>query len=107
MPNRARKKGFGTALVESLGEVAAWKSGELALEVVNIEPMTSEDVKTIRKKVAKTAKAFERRFGIPVATLNNWEQGRRQPDPASRLLLRVIEAAPDTVEQVALAQTAQ
>lgn len=96
-------KGFdlGQALKEGLTEALAWKRGELALEVVNIDPMPAERIRQIRKKVAKSAKEFERRFGIPAATVNNWEQGRRKPDPAGRLLLQVIEAAPDVVEKAA------
>lgn len=92
---------FGGALLESLKEVAAWKRGEIALEVANVDPMPAERIRAIRKKVAKSAKEFERRFGIPAATINNWEQGRRRPDPAGRLLLKVIDVAPETVERVA------
>lgn len=92
---------FGEALLESLGEIRAWKRGEIALEVVNIEPMPPERIRAIRKKVARSVKEFERRFGIPAATLNNWEQGRRSPDPAGRLLLKVIDAAPEIVEKAA------
>ncbi len=103
MKMKKKKTAFGSALVESLSEVAAWKRGDTALEVVNIPPITGGEIQAIRKKVARTAREFERRFGIPVATLNNWEQGRRQPDPAGRLLLRVIEAEPELVERVALA----
>jgi putative transcriptional regulator len=39
-------------------------------------------------------------FGIPVRTLEGWEQGRRQPDPAASVLLRVIERNPKAVEDV-------
>jgi putative transcriptional regulator len=99
-----KKTDFGAALIESLGEVAAWKRGEVVVEVVNIPTISAGDIQAIRKKVARTAREFERRFGIPVATLNNWEQGRRQPDPAGRLLLRVIEAEPDVVARVAMAK---
>jgi putative transcriptional regulator len=31
--------------------------------------------------------------------MNNWEQGRRKPDPAARVLLQVIEKNPDAVRQ--------
>lgn len=92
---------LGKALEEGLNEALAWKRGELALETVNIDPMPVERIRAIRKQVAKSAKEFERRFGIPAATINNWEQGRRKPDPAGRLLLKVIEAAPDVVEKTA------
>jgi putative transcriptional regulator len=92
---------FAEGLIEGLREALAWKRGEIALEVVHIDPMPAKRIRAIRKKVAKSAKEFERRFGIPAATVNNWEQGRRKPDPAGRLLLKVIEAAPEVVEKAA------
>ena len=94
---------FGLGLEEGLREALAWKLGEIALESVNIDAMSAERIRAIRKKVAKSAKEFERRFGIPAATINNWEQGRRSPDPASRLLLKVIEQSPEIVEKAAQA----
>jgi putative transcriptional regulator len=92
---------LGRELEQALGEALAWKRGALELEVVEIEPMPAERVRAIRRKVARSAKAFERRFGIAAATVQNWEQGRRQPDPAARLLLKVIEADADLVERIA------
>ncbi|HYF06522.1 MAG TPA: transcriptional regulator [Acetobacteraceae bacterium] len=90
---------FGVALVESLREAVAWKRGERALETVNIDPMPAERVRAIRRRVATSARDFELRYGIPAATLNNWEQGRRHPDPAARLLLMVMEQEPDAIER--------
>lgn len=97
----AEAPSFGEALLEGLEEARAWKRGELALETVNIDPMPASRIRAIRKKVAASPREFEARFGIPAATLNNWEQGRRKPDPAGRLLLRVIDAAPDLVAGLA------
>ena len=42
------------ALIESLGEVAAWKRGELDLDLVEIDTMPPERIKSIRKKVARS-----------------------------------------------------
>lgn len=53
-------------------------------------------MQAIRKAVAKSPKAFERRFGVPARTLEGWEQGRRV-DVAARVLLTVIEHDPDAV----------
>lgn len=92
---------LGKALEDGLKEALAWKRGELALETVNIDPMPVERIRAIRKGVARSAKAFEARFGIPAATINNWEQGRRKPDPAGRLLLKIIEKDPEAVERAA------
>jgi putative transcriptional regulator len=92
---------LGLALEEGLREALAWKRGEVALEVVNVEPMPPKRIKAIRRKAARSARAFETRFGISASTLQNWEQGRRRPDPTARLLLKVIEADADFVERVA------
>lgn len=94
---------LGLSLEEGLKEALAWKRGEIALETVNLDPMPAERIRNIRKKVAKSAKEFERRFGIPAATINNWEQGRRSPDPAGRLLLKVLDQDPEAVERAARA----
>ena len=91
---------FGDGLLEGLREAAAWKRGEIVLETVAVNPMPPERVRAIRRKVSKSARDFEQRFGIPAATLSNWEQGRRTPDPAARVLLRVIEQDPEAVLRV-------
>lgn len=88
---------FGESLIEALEEVRAWQRGEATLEVVTVDPMPPARIRAIRKRVARSAREFERRFGIPAATLSNWEQGRRKPDPAACALLRVIEREPEAV----------
>jgi putative transcriptional regulator len=99
MAKKGKATDFGDGLLEGLREAAAWRRGELALETINVDPMPPARVKEIRKAVAKSTKEFERRFGIPAATMENWEQGRRKPDPAARALLTVIEQEPGVVER--------
>jgi putative transcriptional regulator len=43
---------------------------------------------------------FATRFGLPPATLRNWEQGRAHPDAPTRVLLAVIAKYPEAVEDV-------
>lgn len=88
---------LGLAIEEGLREALSWKRGERALESVNLDPMPPERIRAIYKSVARSTKEFERKFGIPVGTLNNWLQGRRNPDPASRAYLTVIARNPDAV----------
>ncbi len=57
------------------------------------------DVKAIRKKLGLSQAAFARRFGFSVRTVQQWEQGRTLPERSTRILLRVIEAAPKIVDQ--------
>jgi putative transcriptional regulator len=97
------KHDLASSLREGLEEAIAWKNGEIALEVQVVDPMPAERVRAIRKKYAKSPRQFELRFGIPARTLTNWEQGRRKPDPASRILLKLIDTEPEAVERAVAA----
>ncbi|MSQ72293.1 MAG: helix-turn-helix domain-containing protein [Betaproteobacteria bacterium] len=59
------------------------------------------DVKKIREKTGLSQEDFSRVFGIPLATLKNWEQGRRKPDSAVCLLLNLISNDPEGVAKEA------
>ncbi|KKB13208.1 XRE family transcriptional regulator [Devosia geojensis] len=43
---------------------------------------------------------FAERYGIPVSSLRDWEQGRRLPDSAAQSYLRVIARLPEDVARV-------
>jgi putative transcriptional regulator len=55
------------------------------------------NVQKIRVTTGLSQADFASRFGFAVATLRDWEQGRRHPDRSARLLLRVIETEPRAV----------
>ena len=55
------------------------------------------DVKSIRQRMALTQAAFAAQFGFSVGTVRDWEQGRKQPEPTSRVLLKVIDKEPEAV----------
>jgi putative transcriptional regulator len=55
------------------------------------------DVRAIRTKLGKSQPEFALMIGVSVATLRNWEQGRRTPEGPALALLRVVSAAPRTV----------
>ncbi|MBL3563355.1 hypothetical protein JMM65_21915, partial [Rhodovulum sulfidophilum] len=52
---------LGEALKEGLEEARAWKRGEISLEARNVDPMPPSRIREIRKKVARSAAAFEKR----------------------------------------------
>lgn len=55
------------------------------------------DVAAIRKKTGLSQTEFAARFGLDVAAVRDWEQGRRVPERSARVLLRVIDSEPDAV----------
>jgi putative transcriptional regulator len=57
------------------------------------------DVAAIRKRLGLSQGEFAARFGFKLDALQNWEQGRRQPEGAARALLRVIEREPEAVQR--------
>lgn len=65
-----------------------------------------EEVREIRDKLHKSQSEFARMIGVSVSTLQNWEQGRRQPEGPARALLVVASRAPKVVAK-ALAEAAR
>jgi putative transcriptional regulator len=57
------------------------------------------DVQTVRAKLGASQAEFALMIGVSVATLRNWEQGRRTPDGPALALLRVAARNPKAVIQ--------
>lgn len=55
------------------------------------------NVRAIRRRLGLSQDAFANRFGFSPAAVRDWEQGRRRPDAAARVLLLVIDEHPDMV----------
>lgn len=55
------------------------------------------DVQAIRAKLGASQSEFALMIGVSVATLRNWEQGRRTPDGPALALLRVAAKNPEAV----------
>ena len=58
------------------------------------------DVKEIRSNYKLSQNEFAALMGISVKTLRNWEQGRRAPEGAARVLLQVAAKHPDVIWDV-------
>ena len=55
------------------------------------------DVQVVRAKLGASQAEFALMIGVSVATLRNWEQGRRTPDGPALALLRVAARNPKAV----------
>ena len=63
-------------------------------------------VARLRRRLGLAQVQFVNRYKIPLSTLRQWEQGVREPDSASKLLLAVIAEDPDLVARVAAKRAA-
>jgi putative transcriptional regulator len=88
---------LGDRLVESLNEVLAHARGELDLPSYTVTVPERVDVPNLRNQLGLSQRAFARAFGLDVTALHAWEQGRRRPDRAARVLLAVIAKEPQAV----------
>ena len=62
-----------------------------------------ETIAATRTRLRLSQNKFAELLGISVKTLHNWEQGRRQPTGAARVLLRVASRHPEVVLEEAMA----
>jgi putative transcriptional regulator len=72
------------------------------------KPLVSEDfkrmrrtpqIKIVRRALGLSQEEFSARFHIPIGTLRDWEQGRKEPDAAGRAYLKVIGRNPLAVAE--------
>ncbi|ABY29888.1 MULTISPECIES: helix-turn-helix domain-containing protein [Methylorubrum] len=79
-----------------------------ALADPDARPLTSDDmqrmprtpqVRIIRRALGLSQEEFASRFQIPLGTLRDWEQGRKEPDAAARAYLVVIGRNPRAVSE--------
>lgn len=63
------------------------------------------NVKKLREKLGMTQEAFADLYRIPLGTLRDWEQRRKNPDAPARAYLQVIESNPETVAALLKAST--
>lgn len=57
------------------------------------------DLKELRSELGLSQNDFAFRYGIPLASLRNWEQKRRRPDTLANILLHMIREDPKLVAE--------
>ena len=84
-------------LVTSVKQAGAIRRGQL--KPGRTTEFRPEDVCKIRTRLKKSQQEFALMVGVSVATLQNWEQGRRRPNGPARALLRVAAKNPQAVAE--------
>ncbi|MAE44239.1 MAG: transcriptional regulator [Magnetovibrio sp.] len=87
----------GREVEEALGKVLAHVRGEVDLPCRIVDDPSAERILALRKSMKLSRQKFADRFGLDARAIQDWEQGRRIPDRAARVLLTVIERNPKAV----------
>lgn len=82
-------------LLRSVREGGAVLRGEV--KAARETEFTDPSVTEIREEYGLSQAQFAALLGISVRTLQNWEQGRRQPQGPAKVLLRVAAKHPRAV----------
>lgn len=82
-------------LADSLKEAGAIRRGKRPAS--RVTEIAAPDVKQARRRLKLSQSEFAMILGVSVRTLQNWEQGRRQPVGPARALLRVATRNPQAV----------
>jgi len=92
---------FADELIESLNQAAAHAQGR-KVTGMRVTTVKVPNVKAIRRSLRMSQHRFSMTYRIPLATLKNWEQGRRHPDaPAAAYLLAIRRRPKEVMEAVA------
>ncbi len=94
------KKALFAELLESVKQAAAIERGEIQPSRTFVI-QGGNDVVKARMTLHLSQNKFAGLLGISPATLKNWEQGRRRPTGAARVLLRIAREHPDIVLKAA------
>ena len=87
------ERNIGLEILEGIKEIKHYKKNKIHLKtrVLN-DPSPSQ---VIRKKLNLSQSGFAGLMGVSVRTIQDWEQGRRNPQGPAKSLLRIAEQHPE------------
>jgi putative transcriptional regulator len=92
---RDAKRDIGAEVLEAIREI---KAGGGRRFTVHVSQATEA-----RIKLGLSQADFAAMLGVSVRTLQDWEQGRREPSGAAKALLKVATASPKVVRKALMA----
>jgi putative transcriptional regulator len=79
--------------------VGDWGAEAVGEELAKLGLHRIPNVKRLREKLGLTQEEFAATYRIPVGTLRDWEQARKNPDATARAYLTVIARNPEAVAE--------
>jgi len=87
------ERNIGLEILEGIREIKAYKAGKIDLKTREFKEPSSP--KAIRSKLNLSQADFATLMGLSPRTIQDWEQGRRQPKGPAKTLLRIAEQHPE------------
>lgn len=91
LEQRDTNRDIGEELLESVRQMKKGRKGKVHSPVAQA-----------RYAVGLSQAQFATLLGVSLRTLQNWEQGRRQPSGAARTLLKIAETRPEVFASLPL-----
>jgi putative transcriptional regulator len=91
---------LGKELLEAMKEVKLHAKGNVHLPSRIVDISHEVDVKNIRTKFGFSQREFAEYFGFSLSSVKDWEQGRRNPERAARILLTIIDKEPQVINRI-------
>ncbi len=98
LKERDAKRDIGVEILQAIRDLKAGKGKVVAK--IEVPPVVMA-----RMKSGLSQSQFASLLGVSVRTLQDWEQGRRQPSGAAQTLITIAEQQPKVLKQVLKAQT--
>ena len=83
---------------ETLDAVRSIKAGNVG--TIHTIDITTSPVAEARNKTGLSQVKFAELLGVSVRTLQDWEQGRRQPSRAAASLIQIAKQRPDVLNEI-------
>ncbi|MBT0587940.1 helix-turn-helix domain-containing protein [Alteromonas oceanisediminis] len=84
---------LGAEILAGIEEIQNFKRGKVQLRTTELSEPSAPNV--IRAKLKMSQAAFAAMLGVSKRTLQDWEQGRREPNGPAIALLRIAEQHPE------------
>ena len=93
LKKRDSQRDLGAELLESVRQMKAGRAGQV--HQIEVSAAVSARIKS-----GLSQSDFAELMGVSVRTLQDWEQGRRQPSGAAKTLIAIAERRPDVLKEI-------
>lgn len=105
-PSRVAKRDVFAELKEGVTALAEARQGKRTLRTHAVEykpapKVTPKELIRVREALMVSRALFAVYLRTNVRTLENWEQGRAQPNAQAALLIHLVKHYPDTMQRLA------